>query len=111
MYRPLDERWLDELDRQLRDPFVIDDPSMGTLQLAHRVHAVRQLRGTGRDRVVRAMMREVAGMAAIYPHRFDLLALTRAMYGDLDQVIASRDSEATISCAIPVAPQRVALTA
>ena len=98
MYRCLHDRWLDELDRQLRDPYVIDDPSLDTAQLAHRAHTLRHMQGAGRDRMVRALMRQVTGLASLYPRRFDLRALTAVLCED---VIASRDSEATLLCSVP----------
>lgn len=98
MYRSIHDRWLDELDRQLRDPYVIDDPSLDTAQLTHRANALRTMRGSGRDRMVRALMRQVTGLASMYPRRFDLQALHGVLCED---AIASRDSEATLMCNVP----------
>jgi hypothetical protein len=93
------ERWIDELDRQISDPFVIDDPSLGTAQLLGRVRALRQMRGAGRDRVLRALIREVVGLADVCPRRFDMVALSAALQAD---VVASRDSEITLIGAVPL---------
>ena len=98
-YRPLVERWLDELERQLCDPFVIDDPSLGTARIAHRARVLRRMRGAGRDRAWRALKREVTGLASTVPGRFDLFALSHTVSDD--DVIASRDSDATMIAHVP----------
>jgi hypothetical protein len=106
------EIWIDELDRQICDPFVIDDPSLGTAPLAHRVKSLRAMRGAGRDRALRRVWREVIGLSTVCPRRFDLDALNRAMAADeianrdseitlVGMTIPTRDSETTVTCSIP----------
>ena len=101
MRQPQD-RWLDELDRQLCDPYVIDDPSLGTVRLVHRTRTLRQMRGAGRERALRALMREIDGLATVYPRRFDLGALSRMIRPPSEDVLVLRDSEATLISPVPI---------
>ena len=98
MDRPVVDRWLDELERQLCDPYVIDDPSLGTARIVHRARSLRHMRGAGRHRVLRTLQREVAGLASVYPRRLDVTALERVLSQDR---AASRDSEATLILSVP----------
>ena len=100
MHRPLIERWLDELESQLCDPFVIDDPSLGTSRIAHKARTLRRMRGVGRDRAWRALRREVAGLASVCPGRFDLDTLERTLREE-DVQVECRDSDATMIQHVP----------